>query len=125
MLIADKYDFKSNISKYKGKYYQVNNSNKINSNSQKINFEKKIPIKKTFLKSIPIPELELRVSSNSGMELTTCLKYIHDNILSLCTTATVMNSIIELKQAYVCGAFVGRGFYPCTILSSRCFQYNT
>ena len=42
------------------------------------------------------------------MELTICLKYIHDNILSLCTTATVMNSIIELKQAYVCGAFVGR-----------------
>ena len=28
-----------------------------------------------------------------------------------------MNSIIELKQAYVCGAFVGRGFCPCTILS--------
>ena len=79
----------------------------------------------SLLQSIPIPELELRVSSNSGMELTTGLKYIHDNILSLCTTATVMNSIIELKQAYVCGAFVGRGFCPCTILSSRCFQYNT
>ena len=44
------------------------------------------------------------------MELTTCLKYIHDNILSLCTTATVMNSIIEFKQVYVCGAFVGGAF---------------
>ena len=45
------------------------------------------------------------------MELTTCLKYNHDNILSLCTTATVMNSIIELKQAYVCGAFVHAPYY--------------
>ena len=44
------------------------------------------------------------------MEFTTCLKYIHDNILSLCTTATVMNSIIELKQAYVCGALSGGAF---------------
>ena len=95
--------------------------------TKSIPIPKKIPIKKNKnnLKSIPIPELELRVSSNSRMELTTCLKYIHDNILSLCTTATVMNSIIELKQAYICGAFVGRGFCPCTILSSRCFQYNT
>ena len=68
-------------------------------------------MKKKKIKSIPIPELELSVSSNSRMEFTTCLKYIHDNTLSLCTTATVMNSIIELKQAYVCGAFVHAPYY--------------
>ena len=75
------------------------------------------------LKSIPIPELELRVSSNSGMELTTCLKYIHDNILSLCTTATGMNSIIELKQAYVCGAFVHAPYYLADAFSIKLNNY--
>ena len=40
-------------------------------------------------------------------------KYIHENILSPCTTATVMNSITELKQAILFseGAFVHAIYY--------------
>ena len=46
------------------------------------------------------------------MELTTCLKYIHDkNLVSVYYTATVMNNITELKKAYVCGAFVHAPYY--------------